>query len=86
MQCDSVDALFDGLLADLPTILDSFFTYTTSDYIGVVGRGWWGATNTLCSYACFMDPLVFQIAQKVAKSVHNITTRSCETSQPGSLC
>ena len=31
--------LFIGLLAELPTILDSFFTNTTGDYIGVVGRG-----------------------------------------------
>ena len=31
--------LLNGLLAELPAILDS----TTSDYIGVVGRGWWGA-------------------------------------------
>ena len=36
---------FIGLLAELPAILDSFFTNTTSDYIGVVGRGWWGATK-----------------------------------------
>ena len=28
-----------GLLAELPTILDSFFTNTTSDYIEVVGWG-----------------------------------------------
>ena len=34
-----------GLLAELPAILDSFFTNTTSDYIGVVGWGWWGATK-----------------------------------------
>ena len=30
-----------------------------------------------------MDPLVLELAQKVVKSVDNITTRSCETSQPG---
>ena len=40
----------------------------------------------LCSYTCFMDPLVLEMAQKVVKSVDNITTRLCETSQPGSLC
>ena len=37
----------------------------------------------LCGYTCFMDPLV---AQKVVKSVDNITTRLCKTSKPGSLC
>ena len=41
---------------------------------------------TLCSYTCFMGPLVLEMAQKVVKSVDNITARSCETSQPGSLC
>ena len=91
IQGNSAGALFDGLLAELPAILDSFFTSTTSEYIGVVGRGWWGATkwrgkHTLCSYTCFMDPLVLELAQKVVKSVDNIITRSCETSQPGSLC
>ena len=35
IQGNSAGALFDGLLAELPAILDSF----TSDYIGVVGRG-----------------------------------------------
>ena len=42
IQDNSANALFDGLLA---AILDSFFTSTTSDYIGVVGLGWWGATK-----------------------------------------
>ena len=41
IQGNSAGALFDGLLAELPAILDNFFTSTTSDYIGVVGRGWW---------------------------------------------
>ena len=36
-----MDVLLNGLLAELPAILDNS---TTSDYIGVVGRGWWGAT------------------------------------------
>ena len=40
IQGNSVGVLFDGLLAELPAILDSFFTSTTSDYIGVVGWGW----------------------------------------------
>ena len=93
IQGNSAGALFDGLLAELPTILDSrvFFTSTTSEYIGVIDRGWWGATkwrgkHTLCSYTCFMDPLVLELAQKIVKSVDNITTRSCETSQPGGFC
>ena len=90
IQGNSAGALFDGLLAEFLAVLDSFFTSTTSDYIGVVGRGWWRATkwwgkHTLCSYTCFMDPLVLELAQKVIKSVDNITTRSCETSQPGGL-
>ena len=58
-----------------------------SDYIGVVGRGWWGATkwqgkHMLYSYTCFMDPVVFEMAQKVFKSVDIITIRLCEPSQP----
>ena len=52
IQGNSAGALFNGLLAELPTCLDSFFTSTTSDCIGVVGQGWWGATkwrgNTRC--------------------------------------
>ena len=39
----------------------------------------------LYSFTCDMDPLVLEMAQKVIKSVDNITTRSCETSQPGRL-
>ena len=45
IQGNSVGVLFDGLLAELLAILDSFFTSTTSNYIGVVGWGWWGATT-----------------------------------------
>ena len=52
IQDNLVGVLLDGLLAELPAILDGFFTSTTSDYIGVVGWGWWGATkwrgNTRC--------------------------------------
>ena len=34
-----------------------------------------------------MDPLVLKMAQKVVKSVDNVTIRSCETLQPsGSFC
>ena len=40
----------------------------------------------LCSYTCFMDPLVLELAQKVVNLVDNIITRPGETSQPGSLC
>ena len=43
IQGNSFGVLFNGLLAELPTILDSFFTGTTNDYIGVVGWGWWGS-------------------------------------------
>ena len=45
IQGNSFDALFNGLLAELSAILGSFFTSTTSDYIGVVGWGWWGAAK-----------------------------------------
>ena len=45
MQGSLFGILFIGLLADLPAILDSFFNNTTSDFIGVVGWGWWGATK-----------------------------------------
>ena len=63
----SAGALFDALLAGLPAILDSFFIITTSDYIGVICWGWWGAMkwqgkHTLYSYTCFMDPLVLELA------------------------
>ena len=80
-----------GLLAELPTVLEFFFTSTTSDYIGVVSQGWWGATkwrgkHTLCSYICITDQLVLELVQKVVKSVDNITTRSCKTLKPGGLC
>ena len=55
MKGNSAGALFNGLLAELPAFLNSFFTSTTSDYLEVVGQGWWGATkwqgkHTLCSY------------------------------------
>ena len=40
----TMNVLFNGLLAELLAILDSFFTNTTSEYIGMVGWGWWGAT------------------------------------------
>ena len=88
IQGNLVGAPFNGLLAELPIILDSFFSSTTSDYIGVVGRGWWGATKWQGkhSYTCTMDPLSLEIAQKVVKSVDNITTRLWETLQHGSLC
>ena len=45
IQGNSIGVLSSGLLAELATILDSFFTNTTSDFIGVVGWGWWGATK-----------------------------------------
>ena len=37
IQGNSAGALFDSLLAELPAILDNFFTSTTSHYMGVVG-------------------------------------------------
>ena len=40
VQGNSAGALFNGLLAELPAFIGSFFTSTTSDYIGAVGRGW----------------------------------------------
>ena len=42
---NSVYQLFKGLLVEIPAILDSFFTNTTSTLIGVEGGGWWGATK-----------------------------------------
>ena len=42
IQGNSVGVLFNSLLTELPAILNIFFTSTTSDYMGVVGRGWWG--------------------------------------------
>ena len=61
---NSAGTLFDSVLAKFPAVLDSFFISTTNDYIGMVGRGWWGVTKwwekyTLCSYTRFVDPLVF---------------------------
>ena len=48
MQGSLFGILFIGLLADLPTILDSFFNNATSDYIGVVGWGvvGWGVVGS----------------------------------------
>jgi len=34
-QCISVDQFYKGQLAELPTILDSFYTTITNDHIGV---------------------------------------------------
>ena len=70
IQGNSVGVLFNGLLAELPTIVDSFFTSTTSDYIGVVGWGWWGAMkrwgkHMLCIYTSIMDSMVLELVQKV---------------------
>ena len=45
----------------------------------------WQGKHMLCSYTYFMDPLVLEMVQKVVESVDNTTTRSCETSQPGSF-
>jgi len=39
IQCLSVDQLYKGLLAELPTILDSFYTTVTNDHIGKEVRG-----------------------------------------------
>ena len=47
IQCLSVDELYKGQLAELPTILDSFYATITNDHIGMeVGGGgelrmWW---------------------------------------------
>ena len=43
IQSNSIGVFSSGLLAEFPAILDSLFTNTTSDFIGVVSRGWWGA-------------------------------------------
>ena len=86
-----VGVLFNGLLAELPAILDSFFHQYhkwlhRGGWSGVVGSHEVARKHTLCSYTCIMDPMVLEMAQKVVKSVDNITTKSCETLQPGGLC
>ena len=58
IQGNSFALLLNGLLAELPAILDSFFTSTTSDYIGVVGRGWWGATKWRGKHTSSTDTLI----------------------------
>ena len=40
IQGNSVGAPFNGILPELPAILDSFFTSTTSNYMGLVGWEW----------------------------------------------
>ena len=71
MQGSLFGILFIGLLADLPAILDSFFNNTTSDFIGVVGWGWWGATRQVVTPP--YGPIGAVDSPKVAKSVDNIT-------------
>ena len=76
IQGNSAGALFDGLLAEFPTILDSFFhqyhkSLHRGGWSGVVGSNDWRGKHTLCSYTCFMDPLVLKLAQKVVKPVDN---------------
>ena len=44
-QDNSIGVHFNGLLAELPAILDSFFIGITSDYIGMVDQGLWRATK-----------------------------------------
>ena len=40
-----MDVLFNGLLAESPAILDNVLPIPqVITYVGVVGRGWWGAT------------------------------------------
>ena len=46
IQGNLFDIHFIGLLAELPGILNSFFTNTTSDYIGVVGNHEVAGKNT----------------------------------------
>ena len=41
---NSYGLLINDLIADLPSILNIFVS-TISDYIGMVGWGWWGATK-----------------------------------------
>ena len=81
IQGDSIGVLFNGLLAELPTISDNCFTSAISNYIGVVGWGWHEVTgkHTLCSYTCIMDPMVLEMAKKLMKSMDNHTARPCET-------
>ena len=72
---------------ELPAILDSFFTSSKSDYIRVAeGNPEVAGNYMLRNYTCFMNPLVFEMSQKVANSVDNITTKPCKTLQSIILC
>ena len=49
MQGSPFDVLFIGLLAELPAILDNFFTSITSDYIGEVVTPSYGPNDAVDS-------------------------------------
>ena len=56
LPCEcTVNQLLNGWIAELPTILDSFLSNTTSDLYGVVGRGWWGATKWRAKHTSVTD-------------------------------
>ena len=69
MQYNSNGVCFNGLLAKLFTILVSFLTSITSDYIGVVSGEPQSGKKTCIVY--FIGPMVLEMAQKVVKSVDN---------------
>jgi len=54
IRCLSVYKLYKGKLAELSTILDSFYTNITNDHIGVEvgGGGDWGATEVVGFSTC----------------------------------
>ena len=79
--------VFNGLLAEIPAILDSFF-HQYHKYTFYRGGGWGlgMATGTQKLYSDAggrkYGPIELEIPQKVAKSMANITVESCGQSQP----
>ena len=83
-----VDVLFNDLLADLPTILN---TSTTNYYMWMIDQGQMGSREVVVkhmpySYTCIMGSLMLEMAQKVVELLDNISTSFYEALQPGSLC
>ena len=82
-----MNVLINGLLAELPTILDTNIN-ATSAYIRVyVRQVWWGATINTHLEGTLPNGPICALDTKVAKSMDNITSQSCGDLQPGvGLC